>query len=191
MPRDPQDMVLKVAPPIAEEPEQPFHVGLYEDGPAWNVTVAGISFPVTTSTFDAQGNEMRKAGIVTRLTRNQLKKVEEALQYLVVRWVHGIDRKTGKQKLIRAYIMDTRMLGFTRVRGDEPLAEWLYIRPFTEPAEKRRDASPSVLEAIRKALSDAQVSESKAQESPEDAATRERHGRARAAGSKLTDDAGI
>jgi hypothetical protein len=169
----------------AAKPER-YHLGIYEQEPcAWFTSIAGVTFPVTSSTFDDKDNETKRSGTIQSLTKEQVRAVRDRLRKLVVRW--RTQPKTGKK--MAADIVDTTGTGFRPEVGDEPLAKHVYFRvaPPEYVAQRLSDDTLSVMERV---LVDAEESETKKLGDPADAKTREAHGQARAAGVKLKNDKG-
>jgi hypothetical protein len=172
------------APPVLNTTR--YHVGIFENNPpAWFVALAGITFPVTSSTFDAEDREIRRAGSFVELTVEQVKKVKQRLVDSVVRW--RCHPKTGKR--IEATIHDRTIPGFTSERNDEPLARYIYFRKAPIEVEQPKLAE-NTLAMIDAAIAEAEKNEEHALSRPDDARVREQHGRAKASGKKL-EDAGI
>lgn len=162
-----------------------YHVAMVPPpaGPCWNWSFGGINFPVTNSTFDDQGNEQRRDGCVVKLDTDQIKAILASIKRHVVRWV----KHPKTNAVLRAEILDVEVRGYRREAGDEPIARFIRFEPageeFVQPV-----APSSVIEAMEKAVAEAQHAEDKAIQEPRDIATREKHGAYRKAGAKLPSD---
>ena len=172
---------------ITEKPTKKYHVGILpsEMPPAWNVTLAGVSFPVTSSRFDDSDNEFKLEGQVVDLNTDQIKAIKEAISFRVVRWrKYPSNHRTKAGKVLSAEIWDVRTNGFSAERGDEPLVKYLYFKPAPEdmfqPALRQ-----SVMDELDKAITSAMDSEDKAATDPKDAATREQHKQLKRLGGKV------
>lgn len=165
-----------------------YHVGLVPNGPAWNQTFHGISFPMYTSSFDDANNEMRKEGAIVELTPEQCKLIKEAIRNRVVRWVqYPKDHKKSGQRM-KAEIYDVRSRGFEPEKSDEPLVKYVYFR---EAPEVQPTLQANAFEELDKAIKSAEASEAVKAADPEDAATRAKHGLAKKLGTKLGDAGAI
>lgn len=174
---------------LAQAKTKRYLVGLVPNGPASNQTFAGVSFPVFTEGYDAEGNAFRKEGAVISLTVEQIKKIREAIQNRVVRWSHYAtdDPKVEKRGQRRAAtIWDVRTRAFTPMAGDEPLVKYVIFKE-APPEFVQAPAPAAAFEAFDKALAEAEKTELEASASPEDAQTRAKHGVLKKAGLKLGD----
>lgn len=164
-----------------------YHIGIYEDNPpVWFIPLAGVTFPVTTSKYDAADREIRMAGTLVDLTVEQVKAVKTELINKIVRW-----RKDSKGKIVSAEIFDRRVPSVYRpARGDEPLAKYVYFRKAPPEIEQPKIAE-NTFAAIESAIREAEAGEERARQDPEDAKVREVHGAAKKAGRKLSDDSAI
>lgn len=162
------------------------HIGVHECGglpPAWNVHLAGLSFPVKTSTFDEMGNEFLKAGTIEELTVDQIQRVRKALEKRVVKW--RAHPKTGKR--IAAEIWLTDRIDYKPDPTDEPLAKYLYVK-LAPPEFQQPTLAAEMIADLDRALAAATVSEDKALGDPKDARHRERAAAAKASAGRLEPD---
>lgn len=165
-------------------PTKRYHVGLVPNGPAWNITLAGISFPVTTSQFDENDNEMRREGAIVELTAEQCKKIRDAIACRVVRWSHFAKGHKRAGQRMSAQIWDTQVRGFEPEKDDEPLVKYIYFK--TAPPEFVAPQTPaSAFAELDRAIREAEEVEAQRRSDPEDAATRAKHGALKKAGVKL------
>jgi hypothetical protein len=166
-----------------------YHVGIFENAPpAWFILLAGVTFPVISSTFDPEDREIRRAGSFVDLTLEHVKKVKKALENSVVRWRRV--PKTGKP--IEATIHDRTISSFNFEAGDEPLAKYVYFRK--APLEiEQPGLAENTIAMLDAAIKEAEASEERANQNPEDARTRELHSAAKRAGVKVRgpEDMGI
>lgn len=167
-----------------------YHVGLVPNGPAWNQTFAGISFPVYTSRYDDSDNEFKQEGAILDLTAEQCKAIKDAIRHRVVRWsLYPRAHKKAGQKM-SATIHDVRSKGFEPEKTDEPLVKWVYFKE--APAEFTQPAAPvAAFEELDRAIKAAEKTESEKQSDPEDAATRAKHAALRKSGGKLSADGAL
>ena len=178
---------LNVPPPAPEGKR--YHIGVRSDPsagapPCWFCTIGGVSFSVSTSSYNEAGDEYKEKGEIIMLTTEQLARIKDDLRHKVVRW--GRDRKTG-DKLARAEVWDTRLKGFVLHPGDEALAKFLYVEPRSEEAAEpvERDA----FKDLEHAIGASETSEAKAMGDPADKATRAAHGKAKKQGFLLSPSA--
>lgn len=180
------DLKSSFSVPIAPKTKR-YHVGIFEQNPpAWFIPIAGVTFQVTSSTFDAEEREIRRAGSFVDLTVDQVKKVKAQLEKLVVRW----RRQPKTNRVIEATIHDASIANFRPEVGDEPLARYVYFRQ-APPETEQPKLAENTLAMLDEAIRQAEESEERANQSPEDARTREVHGAAKRAGKRVGDDAGI
>lgn len=166
-----------------------YHVGLVPNGPAWNQTFAGISFPVSSSTYDENDNEFRREGAYIDLTVEQCKKIKEAIRNRVVRWsIYPKGHKKAGQRM-SAVIFDVRSRGFEPDKEDEPLVKYVYFKE-APPETIHAPAPAAAFEALDAAIKAAEASEAAKANDPEDARTRQKHGQLRQSGGKLGDATG-
>lgn len=170
-------------------PTKRYHVGLYPNGPSWNLTLAGISFPVTTSAFDANDNEIRKEGAIVELTAEQCKKIRDAIAMRIVRWQYYPKGHKREGERMAAQVWSTEVRGFEPEKGDEPLVKYVFFKAappeFTAPPP-----AASAFAELDRAIREAEETEAQRRTDPEDAATRAKHGALKKAGAKLGDSAG-
>lgn len=164
-------------------------VGLVPGGPASSHTFHGISFPVSTESYDENGNAYRKDGAVVELTLDQCKAIKDSIKNKIVRWRHYSPdnpevAKRGQRA--RAEIWDVRTRGFMPAKGDEPIVKYVIFKEV--PAEFVQAPAPAAaFEALDKAIAEAEKSELAALGNPEDAKVRAHHGALKKAGQKLNE----
>lgn len=172
----------KYPAPLAPKAEtQRYHVGIYKDNPpAWDITLAGISFPVMNFEWDEHNNQRRFEGAFVELTKEECKAIKEAIETRIVRWLK--DKKTGKT--IRAEVWDVGVTGFRPDPNDEPLWKYIYFKK--APAEAVKPVlKENALAELQKAIEEAAKSEAEHRQDPVDKIIREVHGAAKKAGQKL------
>ncbi len=178
--------------PKPAAPRKRYLVGINQGGPAANVTLGGVSFPVMTSETKENGAEIQRSGAITNLTAEDLLKIQKAAGTRVVRWVTAAKKvPDGRGGLVevrerlRAQIWDINHPGFYPEEGDEPLANYIYI----EPASAEVKAVPHSLQtSLARELELAAKSERDAKADPKDKATRDEHAKLKAAGKTLTQE---
>jgi hypothetical protein len=164
-----------------------YHVGMAPGGPAWNITLAGIAFPITTSSYDDNDNETRREGAFVHLNSKQCKEIREAIANRIVRWSHYPKWHKRAGERMSAQVFDVRIRGFEPERTDEPLVKYLYFKE--APPEFTAPPPPaSAFVELDRAIKEAEAVEASKVQDPEDTKLRKQHGALKAAGSKLPAD---
>lgn len=189
-----QDMTTQTSNATAtKKPEKKrYLVGIVAQGPASNVTLGGVSFPVMTHETREDGTEIQRTGAIVELSVDDLRRIQKAADNRIVRWISGRKKVANGQGgmdwvnfKIRADIYDVNQIGFTPLETDEPLINYLYIDE--APAEVK-PIPDSIKTRIARELEVAAKAEREAQADPKDVQVREDHKRAKALGQKVDRD---
>jgi len=164
----------------AKKPEKKrYLVGIVAGGPAYNVTLGGVSFPVSTSETRKDGTEIERAGAIVHLSADDIKRIKDAVEKRVVRWrsipesvADGHGGKTQIMKRQQAFVLHVDTRGFEPEEHDEPLANYLI---FEEAPESTKPVADSFKTAIARELEVAAKHERDARNDPKDAQVREDH----------------
>ena len=165
--------------------------GINASGPAFNVSLGGFSFPVTSSETRADGAEIQRTGNILELSVEDLKKIQISVDNRIVRWTNKTEQTPDGRgglvpviKRIRASIYDKRSSWYRYEVTDEPLANYIYIE---DAPEEARAVPNSLKTRLAQEIEAAAKSELAALADPRDAKVREEHSKAKKLGAKIGD----
>jgi hypothetical protein len=161
-----------------------YHVGLAPNGPSWNQTFYGVSFPVYTTKFDANDNPTQREGSIVELTKDQISRIRESIRNRIVRWNHYPKDHKRSGERCSAQVFDVRATGFEPERTDEPLVKYVYFKE--APPEFSAPLAPiAAFEEMDKAIKSATATESAKLSDPVDAETRAKHAQLKRSGGSV------
>lgn len=104
------------------ETEKTYRIGVSPDCPLHHIVVGGVCFPRRSERVEGYGVETKRTelrGSIVKLTDAQIAAAREGAKHKVIRSTHGSKP--------RALIYSLKGRNYRPIKGDEPVAKYLYI----------------------------------------------------------------